>query len=152
MIPKQRIKVEQSYSNALGEEIIELIELTKEKKLLHSEVLDLLGDHSTIKLKIDELLYNNKILKIPVEIGNVKDYLLTIPRKEETGWDTMVCRCFTCERIHECSINNPVNPILCKAFNEWLIYSEDINHEEQEKMRFKFEEFDYIEEEIQFIK
>ncbi|UJG44736.1 MAG: hypothetical protein K9W46_06025 [Candidatus Heimdallarchaeum endolithica] len=152
MIPKQRIKVEQSYSNALGEEIIELIELTKEKKLLHSEVLDLLGNHLTIKLKIDELLYNNKILKIPVEIGNVKDYMLTIPRKEETGWDTMVCRCFTCERIHECNVNNPVNPILCKAFNEWLIYSEDINHEEQEKMKFKFEEFDYIEEEIQFIK
>ncbi|MHA1304723.1 MAG: hypothetical protein ACTSQE_06175 [Candidatus Heimdallarchaeaceae archaeon] len=147
MIPKQRIKIQQSYSNALGEEIIELIDRTNDKKLLNSEVLDLLGNHEVIKLKIDELLYNNKILKIPVELGNVKDYMLTIPKKEETGWQTMVCRCFTCERIHECGINNPVNPISCKAFNEWLIESGEIEEFMGETLRFQFEEFDVIEEE-----
>ena len=121
MIPSQRIKIEKNYSSALGDEIIELIDRTQNKQLLYREVLDLLGNHDSIILKIDELLYTNKILKIPIKMGNVKDFVLTIPKKEETGWMTMICPCFTCDRIHECSINNPVNPVSCRLYNEWLI-------------------------------
>ena len=143
MIPKQRIMVDKQYSEALGDEIIELIARTKYGQILYREVLDLLGGHESIKLKIDELLFNNQILKIPVQMGNVKDYVLTLPRKEETGWITMICPCFTCNRIHECAINNPVNPVTCKIFNEWLI-EED---ESGSITPFLFEEFDLIEEE-----
>ncbi len=121
MIPIMRIKVEQNYSSALGEEIIELIECSKNGQLLYREVLDLLGDHDSIKLKVDELLFTNKILKIPFEMGgNIKDFILIIPKKETIGWTTMVCPCFVCQRIDECAVNNPVNPVTCKSFNEWL--------------------------------
>ncbi len=148
MIPKQRIKVERSYSSALGEEIIELIKRTQDNKLLYSEILDMLGDHDSIRLKVDELLYNNEILKVPVELGNVKDFLLTIPKKVQTAWDTMtVCSCFTCSRIHECGINNPVNLITCKALNEWMLETSGLSDKEIEKLKFKFEDFDLIEEE-----
>lgn len=121
MIPLMRIKSEQNYSNALGEEIVELIECSKNGQLLYREVIDLLGDHDSIKLKIDELLFTNKILKIPLEMGgNIKDFILIIPRKVIIGWTTMVCPCFICQRIDECAVNNPVNPVTCKSFNEWL--------------------------------
>lgn len=143
MIPKQRIIVEKLYSEALGDEIIELIARTQYQQILYREVLDLLGGHESIKLKIDELLFNNQILKIPIKIGNVKDYVLTLPRKEETGWITMACPCFTCNRINECAVNNPVNPVSCKHFNEWLI-EED---ESKKIIPFLFEEFDLPEEE-----
>jgi len=142
MIPKQRIKNEKNYSTALGDEIIELIDRTANKQLLYREVLDILGDHDSIKLKIDELLYTNKILKIPVEMGNVRDYVLTIPKKKETGWMTLICPCFTCDRIAECSVNNPVNPVSCRLFNEWLM-----EEDETDKIKpFKFIEFDILED------
>ncbi len=120
MVPSQRIKYEITYGKALGDEIFELISRTKNQQLLHREVLDILGNHDTVIQKIDELLYNNKILKIPVELGNVKDFVLLIPKKENTGWLTMLCPCFTCIHITECEINNPVTPVSCKTFNEWL--------------------------------
>ncbi len=142
MIPIQRIRTEKNYSSALGDEIVELIDKTKSRKLLYREVLDILGNHDSIILKIDELLYTNKILKIPIKIGNVKDFVLTIPRKEETGWMTMICPCFTCDRISECGINNPVTFESCLLFNEWLI-EEDLSKEIQP---FKFIEFEVLED------
>lgn len=142
MIPIQRIKTEKNYSTALGDEIIELIDRTANKQLLYREVLDILGNHDSIIMKIDELLYTNKILKIPIEMGNVKDYVLIIPKKTETGWKTMICPCFTCDRMDECSVNNPVNPVSCRLFNEWLIEEDDSN-----KIKpFKFIEFDILDE------
>ena len=142
MIPAQRIKIERNYSSALGDEIIELIDRTTNKQLLYREVLDFLGNHDTIILKIDELLYNNRILKIPIKIGNVKDFVLTIPKKKETGWMTMICPCFTCDRIHECGINNPVNPVSCRLFNEWLIEEDESNKIQP----FRFIEFDILDD------
>ena len=142
MIPIQRIKTEKNYSIALGDEIIELIDRTSSKQLLYREVLDILGNHESIILKIDELLYTNKILKIPIEIGNVKDYVLIIPKKKETGWMTMICPCFTCDRIDECAVNNPVNPVSCRLNNEWLIEEDETN-----KIKpFKFIEFDILDD------
>jgi len=142
MIPIQRIKIVRNYSSALGDEIIELIDRTSNKQLLYREVLDLLGQHESIKHKIDELLYSNNILKIPIKIGNVKDYVLTIPRKEETGWLTIACSCFTCDRIDECEINNPVTPVSCRLFNEWLMEEDGTD-----KIKpFKFVEFDILDE------
>ena len=142
MIPVQRIKTEKNYSSALGDEIIELIDRTKNKQLLYREVLDILGNHDSIVLKLDELLYTNKILKIPVKMGNVKDFVLTIPKKKETGWMTLICPCFTCDRISECSVNNPVNPISCRLFNEWLI-EEDASKEIQP---FRFVEYEILDD------
>ena len=142
MIPIQRIRTERNYSNALGDEIIELIDRTENRQLLYREVLDLLGNHDSIVLKISELLYTNKILKIPIQKGNVKDYVLTIPKKEETGWMTMICPCYLCDRISECGINNPVNPVSCRLFNEWLI-EEDTTEKIQ---AFKFVEYEILEE------
>jgi len=142
MIPIQRIKTEKNYSTALGDEIIELIDRTANKQLLYQEVLDILGSHESIVLKIDELLYTNKILKIPIEMGNVKDYVLIIPKTEETGWLTMTCPCFTCDRIDECAVNNPVNPVSCRLNNEWLIEEDDSN----EIQPFRFVEFDILDE------
>jgi hypothetical protein len=142
MIPVQRIKTEKNYSIALGDEIIELIERTQNKNLLYREVLDILGNHESIVLKLDELLYTNRILKIPIKVGNVKDYVLTIPKKKETGWMTMVCPCFTCDRNSECSVNNPVNPVSCRLFNEWLI-----EEDESKKIQpFKFIEYDILDD------
>ena len=142
MIPIQRIKIEKNYSIALGDEIIELIDRTKNKQLLFREVLDILGEHKTIILKIDELLYTNRILKIPIEIGNAKDYVLTIPQKKETGWMTMVCPCFVCDRISECSVNNPVNPVSCRLSNEWLIEEDETN----EIKPFRTVEYDILDD------
>jgi len=142
MIPIQRIKTEKNYSTALGDEIIELIDRSANKQLLYREVLDILGNHDSIILKIDELLYTNKILKIPIEMGNVKDYVLIIPKKAETGWMTMVCPCFTCDRMDECAVNNPVNPVSCRLFNEWLI-EEDGTESIQ---AFRFIEFDILDD------
>ena len=143
MIPEQRIMAEHNYSDALGCEIIELIGRTENKQLLYNELLDMLGDHETIRLKIDELLFNNLLLKIPVKLGNVKDFVLAIPKREQTAWNTMICPCFTCNKINECAINNPVNPVKCKSFNEWLIAEDNTNS----ITPFLFEEFDIIEEE-----
>jgi len=143
VIPLMRIKIEHNYSSALGEEIIELIECSKNGQLLYREVLDLLGDHDTIKLKIDELLFTNKILKIPLEMGgNIKDFVLIIPKKVIIGWTTMVCPCFVCQRMDECGLNNPVNPVACKSFNEWL--KEEDNSSSIKD--FQYEVFDVIEE------
>lgn len=142
MMPVQRIKIEKNYSIALGDEIIELIDRTHNKTLLYREVLDLLGGHETIIHKLDELLYSNRILKIPITEGNVKDYVLTIPKKKETGWMTMVCPCFICDRISECAINNPVNPVSCRLYNEWLI-----EEDESKKIQsFRFIEYDILDD------
>lgn len=142
VIPLQRIKTERSYSLALGEEILEQISKTKNNQLLYREVLELLGDHENIKLKIDELVFNNLILKIPIKIGNVKDFVLTIPRKRDIAWDTMVaCPCFTCTHVHECEIGNPVNPVSCQAFNEWLLEEDNTSSIQP----FKFVEYDEFE-------
>jgi len=142
MIPTQRIKIIRNYSRALGDEIIELIDRTENKQLLYREVLDLLGQHESIKQKIDELLYTNKILKIPIKIGNVKDYVLTIPKKEETGWLTVACPCFTCDRTGECGVNNPVTPVSCRSFNEWLMEEDGSSFVQP----FRFVEFDILDE------
>ena len=142
MIPVQRIKIEKNYSIALGEEIIELIDRTNNRQLLYREVLDILGDHDSIILKIDELLYTNRLLKIPIEIGNVKDYVLTIPKKKETGWMTMICPCFVCDRTSECAVNNPVNPVSCRLFNEWMIEEDESNKIQP----FRFVEFEILDD------
>jgi hypothetical protein len=117
-----RIKVRMSFDTALEFSIIEFIERSERGFVTQKEVFNYFGHYPQTKRKVKDLCLSNILHKeIIISKGRTKRILLRKTNHNLSQWDTLnACPCFTCSTHEECSINNPVSPVNCAAFNAWV--------------------------------
>ena len=76
------------------------------------------GGYPIVKEKLKQLMFENRII---IDHKQGEPWQVRLPKSELSEWDTLDSMpCFACPKTDECGMNNPVNPVTCKLFNEWL--------------------------------
>ena len=117
-----RIKVRMSFDSALEFSITEFIERSERGFVTQEEIFNYFGHYPQTKRKVKDLCLSNILHKeIIISKGRTKRILLRKTNHDLSEWNTLnACPCFTCSTHEECSINNPVSPVNCAAFNAWV--------------------------------
>ncbi|MHA1910713.1 MAG: hypothetical protein ACTSYA_03365 [Candidatus Kariarchaeaceae archaeon] len=151
-----RIKVRMSFDTALEFSIVEFIETSERGFVTQEELFNYFGHYSQTKKKVKNLCLSNILHKeIIISKGRTKRILLRKTNRNLSQWNTLnACPCFTCSTHEECSVNNPVSPVKCAAFNAWIASDMPDGHPStdfllnKEKIKVETSETEEQEEEV----
>ena len=106
------------YDESLEKAILQYLEKVNHDAIDYEELVKEFGGYPQVKDKLKQLMFQNKIVidhyeGVPKKVRLSKIHLST--------WHTLDSMpCFACVKTDECGMDNPVNPVTCKEFNEWL--------------------------------
>ncbi len=106
------------YDESLERAILQYLEKINHEPIDYETLVKEFGGYPQVKDKLKQLMFQNKIV---VEHYNGEPRKIRLAQVHLSTWDTLDSMpCFACSRTDECGMDNPVNPVTCKEFNEWL--------------------------------
>ena len=106
------------YDESLEKAILQYLEKGNHDAIDYEELVKEFGGYPQVKDKLKQLMFQNKIVIDHYEGAPKKVRLSKIHLSTWHTLDSMPC--FACAKTDECGMDNPVNPVTCKEFNEWL--------------------------------